>query len=175
MHGEIHPIPQTLSSPKLPNYGEMLSAKDLNLTHRQLVIAQKGGEFEARNYLKSFLAERGAQYRKEMSSPLTAFDSCSRVSPYLSWGCISIKQVYQETMKVAAEIKVKRRASGAWAASIKSFSSRLSWHCHFMQKLEDQPNINEVNISRAFSSGTSRNAISGAKFSSRVWFSDTLK
>ena len=150
MRQEIHPTPESLSSPTLPNYGKIHSAKDLNLKERQLQIGQKGGELEARNYLKSFLEERGAQYRKEMSSPLTAFDSCSRISPYLSWGCISIKQVYQEALIIAAEIKVKRRASGAWAASMKSFLSRLSWHCHFMQKLEDQPNINEVNISRAF-------------------------
>lgn len=146
----VHPTPQKLSSPHLPSYGGILSAQDLKLEERQLLTAQKGGAQEARNYLRSFLAVRGAQYRKEMSSPLTAFESCSRISPYLSWGCISIKEVFQDTIEIAAEVKVKRRPKGAWSASLKSFLSRLSWHCHFMQKLEDQPNINEVNISRAF-------------------------
>jgi deoxyribodipyrimidine photo-lyase len=150
MRGEIHPAPHSILSPSLPNYGEILSSDDLNLEERHLTIAQKGGAVEARQILKSFLGERGAQYRKEMSSPLTAFESCSRISPYLSWGCITVKEVYQEAMKTAVEVKLKRRAQGAWAASMKSFLSRLSWHCHFMQKLEDQPNINEVNISRVF-------------------------
>lgn len=150
MREVIYPAPESLSSPVLPDYGTILSAQELGVEPRELLIAQRGGESEGRKYLQSFLAIRGAQYQKEMSSPLTAFESCSRISPYLSWGCMTIKQAYQESIKVVDEIKVKRRPNGAWAASMKSFLSRLSWHCHFMQKLEDQPNINKVNISRAF-------------------------
>ncbi len=150
MRGPIYALPEALSSPSLPGYGEVLGSEELGLEERCLVGGQRGGESEAREVLSSFLEVRGAQYRREMSSPLTAFEACSRISPYLSWGCISVRQVYQEAMGVVSELKVKRRAEGAWSGSMRSFLSRLSWHCHFMQKLEDQPDINEVNISRAF-------------------------
>ncbi|HBM13461.1 MAG TPA: deoxyribodipyrimidine photolyase, partial [Rhodospirillaceae bacterium] len=31
--------------------------------------------------------------------------------------------------------------SGPWRGSLSSFSGRLHWHCHFMQKLEDEPSL----------------------------------
>ena len=30
-----------------------------------------------------------------MSSPVTAYTSCSRLSPYITFGCVSIKEVFQ--------------------------------------------------------------------------------
>ncbi|MGL4231439.1 MAG: FAD-binding domain-containing protein, partial [Casimicrobium sp.] len=35
-------------------------------------------------------------------------------------------------------------------ASIKSFEGRLHWHCHFIQKLEDEPAIEFRNVHRGF-------------------------
>jgi deoxyribodipyrimidine photo-lyase len=37
-----------------------------------------------------------------------------------------------------------------WRASLVSFSGRLHWHCHFMQKLEDEPRIEFENLHRAY-------------------------
>ena len=34
--------------------------------------------------------------------------------------------------------------------SLKAYESRLSWHCHFMQKLEDEPAIEFENMSRVY-------------------------
>ena len=41
---------------------------------------QHGGESEARATLRSFLRERGVDYRRAMSSPVTSPDACSRLS-----------------------------------------------------------------------------------------------
>jgi deoxyribodipyrimidine photo-lyase len=41
-------------------------------------------------------------------------------------------------------------ATGGWLKSLTAFGSRLSWHCHFMQKLEDEPAIEFDNMSRAY-------------------------
>lgn len=46
-------------------------------------------------YLHSFLHSRGLHYRSEMSSPLTAAESCSRISPCLSFGCLSVREAVQ--------------------------------------------------------------------------------
>ena len=40
--------------------------------------------------------------------------------------------------------------SKAWRASLVSFIGRQHWHCHFMQKLEDEPRIEFENLHRAY-------------------------
>tara|TARA_E500000178_G_C16997201_1_gene743802 strand:+ start:158 stop:1021 length:864 start_codon:yes stop_codon:yes gene_type:complete len=73
------------------------------------------------------------RYSREMSSPNTAFDSCSRLSPYISYGCLSLR-----TITHAARNEEKNQIQ---KGSTRSFLGRLHWHCHFMQKLEDEPRI----------------------------------
>ncbi|MCL5777352.1 deoxyribodipyrimidine photo-lyase/cryptochrome family protein [Limibaculum sp. FT325] len=90
---------------------------------------------DARALLESFLAGRGRQYRREMSSPVTAYDACSRLSPHLAWGTISSRAAWQ------AARAARPGADPALRASIDSFTARLHWRCHFMQKLEDEPAI----------------------------------
>jgi deoxyribodipyrimidine photolyase len=56
---------------------------------------QKGGRIEGLRLLNSFLYERGEGYTKEMSSPVTAFKSCSRLSVHFAFGTVSIREVFQ--------------------------------------------------------------------------------
>ncbi|MFX7945895.1 FAD-binding domain-containing protein, partial [Acinetobacter baumannii] len=35
------------------------------------------------------------------------------------------------------------------AAALRAFAGRLRWHCHFMQKLEDEPAIEFRNFARS--------------------------
>jgi deoxyribodipyrimidine photo-lyase len=56
---------------------------------------QAPGETMGWKYLKSFCEERGRNYMRQISKPLGSRYSCGRVSPYLAWGCLSVKQVYQ--------------------------------------------------------------------------------
>ena len=57
------------------------------------VNCQRGGESNALNNLNTFLNDRHKNYSQKMSSPLTAEDSCSRLSPHLSFGTISSKRI----------------------------------------------------------------------------------
>lgn len=47
-----------------------------------------------------------------MSSPVTAWEGCSRLSPYLAWGCISLREVYQRT-KAAADVLRAAKKTGS--------------------------------------------------------------
>jgi deoxyribodipyrimidine photo-lyase len=115
-------------------------------------LRQRGGLSQAQLALDSFFGERGIDYRQAMSSPLTAQDACSRISPYLAFGVLSIKQVvhrlWSERQKLVAQLKTDKIAKQL--ASIKSFEGRLHWHCHFIQKLESEPQIEWRNIHRAY-------------------------
>jgi deoxyribodipyrimidine photo-lyase len=57
-------------------------------------------------------------------------------------------------MKRLAQLEAAREAGEPvdprWFASLRSFRSRLRWHCHFMQKLEDEPAIERVELCRAY-------------------------
>jgi deoxyribodipyrimidine photo-lyase len=105
---------------------------------------QPGGQSQAQAVLDSFLARRGALYHRELSSPLTAFDSCSRLSAHLAWGTTSTRQVVQATRKRL------ETASPDWRRALRAFDARLHWRDHFMQKLEDEPRIETENFVRAF-------------------------
>ena len=147
------PPPERLETPAGVNSTPLPSLEALGLPASERVDPQPGGERRATACLESFLARRGEPYRVAMSSPLSAEEACSRLSPYLAYGNISMRTVHQALEVRRAELKA-RRAQGedigkSWLTSITSFAKRLRWHCHFMQKLEDEPSLEWRNISRA--------------------------
>uniref|UniRef100_UPI00404973F2 deoxyribodipyrimidine photo-lyase/cryptochrome family protein n=1 Tax=Flavobacterium sp. TaxID=239 RepID=UPI00404973F2 len=89
---------------------------------------QKGGSSTGKRYLQSFLQKRVSNYSNHISKPQEARTGCSRLSPYIAWGNLSIKQVYQETWNVRGFKKNVRQ--------IDNFASRLRWQAHFIQKFE---------------------------------------
>lgn len=93
---------------------------------------QPAGEQNAWRYLKSFMQDRGKNYQKYISSPSKSRLSCSRMSPFISWGNISVKQVYQFVQHHPHYLKHKR--------AISAMLTRLHWHCHFIQKFEMECN-----------------------------------
>ncbi len=102
------------------------------------------GERAAWATLESFLAGRGRDYRRAMSSPLTAAEGCSRLSAHLAFGTISMRCVHQAT-----EARMAATTDRELAYALRGFASRLRWHCHFMQKLEDEPSIEWRNVARS--------------------------
>jgi deoxyribodipyrimidine photo-lyase len=106
---------------------------------------QAAGEAAAWQTLRSFLDGRGRHYRRDLSSPLTAEQGCSRLSPHLAWGSISLRCVHQAT-----EATISATADRHLAYGLRGFAGRLRWHCHFMQKLEDEPEIEQRNFARVF-------------------------
>ncbi|MBC03130.1 MAG: deoxyribodipyrimidine photolyase [Phycisphaerae bacterium] len=110
---------------------------------------QPAGEQHALRTLDDFLHRRGRDYRGGMSSPVTAAEACSRISPHLAWGSLSIRRAHQAAAVRQAEVRELGRRDG-WAGSLASFQSRLRWHCHFMQKLEDEPTLETRCMNPAF-------------------------
>jgi deoxyribodipyrimidine photo-lyase len=102
------------------------------------------GEGAAWATLGSFLHGRGRDYRRALSSPLTAPAACSRLSAHLAFGTISMRCVHQAT---EARMAATSERDLAWG--LRGFASRLRWHCHFMQKLEDEPAIEWRNVARS--------------------------
>jgi deoxyribodipyrimidine photo-lyase len=103
---------------------------------------QPGGESYAWKYLQSFLKERYVNYSKHISKPALSRKGCSRLSPYISYGNISVRMVYQYTMQHYAQADNKRALS--------NFISRLHWHCHFIQKFEDECSMEFENVNNAY-------------------------
>ena len=109
---------------------------------------QAAGETAAWVELDSFIGGRGRDYRRALSSPLAAERGCSRLSPHLAYGTISMREVHQATEAAIARSTAHPPDRGL-AYALRGFAGRLRWHCHFMQKLEDEPAIEQRNFARA--------------------------
>lgn len=127
--------------PRWPVGGEREAEFGANLVLRgqDFPARQLGGRRAAVATLQAFLFERGGQYCGGISSPLRAVSACSRLSPYLSFGCLSLREIVQATNRRLEQIPKDTDSHTSWRASLRSFESRLHWHCHFMQKLESEP------------------------------------
>jgi deoxyribodipyrimidine photo-lyase len=135
----ILPPPAALPALSGLDPGPIPSAADLALAPDPCPGRQPGGRHAGLALLHSFLAERGRAYHRELSSPLTAFRSCSRLSPHLAWGTLSLREVVQAS-RAALQAEV---GGGAAIPRLprRAFEERLHWHCHFIQKLESQPDL----------------------------------
>jgi deoxyribodipyrimidine photo-lyase len=153
MRSPVSAAPQKIDSPAGVASGSIKVHGDLGLPPSAKMKLQVGGEQVGHELLNAFLDSRGENYSTEMSSPVSAWNSCSRLSPYFAWGCLSMKTVVhtlRERQEACRAEKKSGVATGGWLKSLTAFGSRLSWHCHFMQKLEDEPAIEFDNMSRAY-------------------------
>lgn len=122
--------------------GTIPTAADLGLAPDPCPGRQPGGRDKGVGVLNGFLLTRGRAYHRELSSPVTAFDACSRLSPHLAFGTLSMREVVQ-----AARARMDGLEDGPpgdaaqWRRAIGAFVERLHWHCHFIQKLESQPDL----------------------------------
>jgi deoxyribodipyrimidine photo-lyase len=126
-------------------------AEAIGMTAARPGERQTGGWDAAERTLASFLDVRGVNYRADMASPVSGWEGCSRLSPYLAWGCVSLRTVHHATTRRQRSIAAHRhQVDPRWAASLHSFQGRLRWHCHFMQKLEDEPALEFHDMNPAF-------------------------
>jgi len=135
-----HPSLQKMTSAHLPEV--LLPFEVDEAKHQVSHPMQKGGSSNANAVLKSFLTERGKGYSRAISKPEASRTHCSRLSPYLAWGNLSIRQVYQALQEALPGSGFKRDLS--------SFQSRLYWHCHFIQKFENECSMEYRNHNKAF-------------------------
>ena len=78
-------------------------------------------------------------YPSSISSPTAAETGTSRLSGYLRFGCLSVREVYQ---------RVQRDAPDGRGQSM--FVSRLYWNRHYNQKLEDWPGWMDTAVNPVF-------------------------
>ena len=150
MEAETHDLPEAIrwagaASQRMP------AATALGLSHDGIEAMQEPGREAAERTLRTFLYERGRDYRTDMSSPVTGEAGCSRLSVHLVHGTLSMREVYHATRARQAELEGDSSdAAKAWRKSLASFVGRLHWHCHFMQKLETEPEIETTPMARAY-------------------------
>lgn len=145
----IVPPPASLRSVAI-DAGTIPEATSLGLAVDPCPGRQRGGRVAADALLASFLAHRALTYRRAMSSPLDGWDACSRLSPHLAWGTISVREAAQAARAARAT------AAGPLRDGIDSVLTRLAWHCHFIQKIESEPAIERRALHPAYA------ALSGA-------------
>lgn len=111
-----------------------LTAQDLGLPADRAgdrPYRQKGGESEAMKILADFLQVRGERYSGGISSPNSGWTACSRLSPYLAWGHISLRTIWQNVEGARQEAK-----GAKWKRSLQAFLVRLQWRCNYCQRFE---------------------------------------
>ncbi len=105
---------------------------------------QPGGETYAWRYLRSFSEERGKSYHWKISKPAESRKSCSRISPYLAWGNLSVKQALHHVNGHPNYETNKRAFSG--------MMTRLKWRDHFIQKFEVECTYETICVNRGYES-----------------------
>lgn len=112
---------------------------------------QQGGCRQAQKTLDSFLKERGRRYMQTISKPGVSARHCSRLSAHLTYGTLSVREVEQATeAKIRALVGTNDPDAVYFTRNLSSFLSRLAWHCHFIQKMEQQPDIETACMHPAF-------------------------
>jgi len=101
----------------------------------------EGGTKEAEKRLDLFL-DRIEDYSGCISSPSKAEASTSHLSPYIRYGCISPRKVYQQAQEMRKKVDNQR--------SVKMFLDRVVWHQHFNQKIEDNPDLHREAINPVY-------------------------
>ena len=136
MRAPLAVVPERLEAPALMvDEGPLPTPAEVGARESGKRDVQRGGMREAAATLESFLTERSQGYLAGISSPTTAWEASSRLSPYLAYGTLSTRLVVQQTLRIRARADERHRAQ------LDGFLSRLRWRCHFTQKLEDEPEL----------------------------------
>jgi deoxyribodipyrimidine photo-lyase len=89
---------------------------------------QKGGRTDAERWMASFFGDRISRYSASVSKPGLSESGASKVSAYLAWGNLSVRELVQGAM--AAKNPPK---------AVFTFVSRLRLQSYFIQKFESHP------------------------------------
>ncbi len=147
----VTPEPDVIRPVQGLESGPWPDAASLGLEDDGLTMLQAPGRSHALALMDSFYAGRGKTYQRAMSSPLTAPETCSRLSAHLSVGSVSMREVVQRAYRERAMANALPMAERAIPLkAIDALVARLHWHCHFIQKLESEPQIEHRAVHRAF-------------------------
>lgn len=146
---------QFMSQPLLPfapKAGQLFTTEEIqklatsfhapNLDTNPDTLFQKGGTTMAMKYMITFFKDRGKNYSYHISKPLLSRTSCSRLSPYLAWGNLSVRQVWKEATRCIQQKIYKKH--------MEAFRSRLRWQAHFIQKFEMEDEMEFLSINKGY-------------------------
>ena len=117
--------------------------KNISLATEKHPLRQAGGEKQGHAYMNSFFKHRYGGYQKHISKPDLARKSCSRLSPYIAFGNISMRQVLQ---RLQTELEKK----DSQHFPLRAFGSRLRWQSHFIQKFEMEHRMEFVSVNEGY-------------------------
>ena len=141
MKAPVSHAPRSLTPIPNVEIGEIPTTEELGLSPLEGTV-QTPGEQAAQSTLHSFLYDRGQAYYAALSSPVSAYDHCSRLSPHIAWGTISLRTVVQALRERREEVQDDKSPEATeWRKSFRAFEARLHWQSHFIQKLESEPRI----------------------------------
>ncbi len=103
---------------------------------------QEGGEKIALMRLEDFCQNQLSGYISHISSPTKSRYYCSRLSPHIAWGNLTIRQVYQRV--------AKEKKNTSQSKVVTQFLARLKWHCHFIQRFEMNIEMEFKNLNSGF-------------------------
>lgn len=164
MFSDIVPVPKSLKKCVHPeewstlfyekNRALTFADTPFQMTSEQQQYVQAVNETAALQTMQDFLQVRGFLYRGGISSPVIAFTAGSRMSVHLAWGTITGRVLYQATQARMDELQQLKDAgdpyAGRWRMSLRSFTSRLHWRDHFIQRLEREPEMEFRAINPAY-------------------------
>ena len=139
MAEKILPKPYSLMPLSVCQSGPLPKKDDLMFGNIPIGKVQKGGRKNAVADLRSFLNHRSRQYLYHISAPDLSEFHCSRLSAHLAWGSLSVREVAHSIVKRRSQLSPDEKKS--FGRNLTAFGSRLAWRCHFVQKIEDQPEI----------------------------------
>jgi deoxyribodipyrimidine photo-lyase len=143
-----------IESPLIENHWEQIDTERIELPPipRDILSSleiesdqmQSGGRKEGLRRLEVFLKTDHRLYNKQISKPEESRVSCSRLSPYIAWGQLSMREIVQAAKG--------RMADGGSKTALRAFLSRCHWQAHFIQKFESEDRMEFEDINRGFSS-----------------------
>lgn len=124
------------------------SRKTLGIADLPKTLMQTSEE-KAQADLTQFLSGDYEFYSGNISSMNTAPEHCSRLSMHLAWGTLSLSEVLHGVQDEFTRVKDDASA-GRKRKSLTAFRSRVYWHSHFVQKLENEVSMEFEPQNKAF-------------------------
>ncbi len=140
LHNSLALVSDPLPAKDHPMFGSM-----------QIGSVQVGGRTAGLSVLRSFLDDRSRYYMQTIAKPAASARHCSRLSAHITYGTLSIHEIELATNNKMHHLAASHHPEDVFHhRNLSSFLSRLIWHCHFIQKLESQPEIEYNCIHPAF-------------------------
>ncbi|MCJ2544403.1 cryptochrome/photolyase family protein [Thermostichus vulcanus] len=137
-----YPIPKALQPVPSLQAQPLPSLADLGFVCTQAIPA--AGEAAAQALLEDFCdGLRILDYERSRNFP--AEEGTSRLSPHLRWGTVGIRQVWQATVAVEAEIRSEEAE-----ASLQTWRQELCWREFYKHVLAHWPHVETSSYRKAF-------------------------